>query len=231
MTHFITLVIIEPEIYQLGRGKVIETMEALLAPYHEWLKVEPYKKYETYEDEIVHLKKITSGMSHYEIVSRLTDYYGEPAGLDEEGFFYWSTYNPKSKWDWFALGGRWDGAVTGNLEQIPDYGAIARKKQELEARGVGGMSLEIDSWVTIPNSRFDQAKYNDNFANNCGLVGDIPEDLKYHAIVTPDGEWHEQGRMGWFAMMSDEKEDWFVTSTKLLGKYYDHYVLGVDCHI
>jgi len=26
------------------------------------------------------------------------------------------------------------------------------------------------------------------------------------AVVTPDGQWHEKGRMGWFGLVANEKE-------------------------
>lgn len=29
--------------------------------------------------------------------------------VDDGGIFEWSTYNPQSKWDWYAVGGRWTG--------------------------------------------------------------------------------------------------------------------------
>jgi hypothetical protein len=28
---------------------------------------------------------------------------------DEKGYYYYSTYNPNSKWDWYVIGGRWTG--------------------------------------------------------------------------------------------------------------------------
>jgi len=31
------------------------------------------------------------------------------------------------------------------------------------------------------------------------------QDNKPHAFITPDGKWHEAGRMGWWAIVSDEK--------------------------
>ena len=30
-------------------------------------------------------------------------------GLDEEGVYRLTTYNPNSKWDWYEVGGRWTG--------------------------------------------------------------------------------------------------------------------------
>ena len=55
-----------------------------------------------------------------------------------------------------------------------------------------------------------------------------------YAIVTPDGKWHEKGRMGWFGAGSDEKEDeeWETEARKLIAQYKEgHTAVMVDCHV
>lgn len=57
------------------------------------------------------------------------------------------------------------------------------------------------------------------------------------AVVTPDGEWHEVGRMGWFACSSEEPEE----IIKWVNAYYSSFIAPaiqnnwvihiVDCHI
>lgn len=93
---------------------------------------------------------------------------------------YRSTYNPKSKWDWFNIGGRWSG------ECHEDGLNIFRVKE---------------------------------------LIGST------FAVVTPDGEWHERGKMGWWAVVSNEKEGWDEEFKKLVAQYGDNYAVLVDCHI
>ena len=34
--------------------------------------------------------------------------------MDEKGLFAVHTYNPNGKWDWYEIGGRWDGFLRGN---------------------------------------------------------------------------------------------------------------------
>lgn len=41
--------------------------------------------------------------------------------MDDEGNFY-STYNPDSRWDWYSIGGRWDGFLV--LKEKTDDGEI-----------------------------------------------------------------------------------------------------------
>ena len=64
-------------------------------------------------------------------------------------------------------------------------------------------------------------------------VRDIPDDTTPFAVVTPDGEWHERGHMGWWASVGDEKdrEDWEKEVGAILSKYPDHIAVVVDCHI
>jgi hypothetical protein len=52
--------------------------------------------------------------------------------------------------------------------------------------------------------------------------------------VVKDGQWHEKGRMGWFACVSDEKDEdaWLAEFAALLDGLPDDTLLSVyDCHI
>lgn len=51
------------------------------------------------------------------------------------------------------------------------------------------------------------------------------------AVVTPDGQWYEQGNMGWFGQASDLKEDWPQQVKQLFETHPDCVAVSVDCHI
>lgn len=55
-----------------------------------------------------------------------------------------------------------------------------------------------------------------------------------YAYVTPDGEWHAPGRVGWFASSTETEEEW-QAYLKELKEYLNNddnpYVSFVDCHI
>jgi hypothetical protein len=112
-----------------------------------------------------------------------------------------STYNPKSKWDWFSFGGRWNGCLTDHYEGSDD-----------------GFNF---------SDKFRQSE------NNLARVEDISESFIPFAMVTPDGEWHEKGHMGWWAMVSDKTENWDEVAKELLNKYKDgnHIAVLLDAHI
>jgi len=50
--------------------------------------------------------------------------------------------------------------------------------------------------------------------------------------ILKDGVWHEKGKMGWWACVSDEKSDWLDQAEALLASIpEDATVSMVDCHI
>lgn len=54
-----------------------------------------------------------------------------------------------------------------------------------------------------------------------------------HAVVTPDGVWYENGEMGWFATVKDEKKPgkWHAEWLALLKKHKDMTATLVDAHV
>jgi hypothetical protein len=53
------------------------------------------------------------------------------------------------------------------------------------------------------------------------------------AIITPDGKWHQKGRMGWFGMSSDDKEQnkWEDEVMALYEQYPNNMMVLLDLHI
>jgi len=77
------------------------------------------------------------------------------------------------------------------------------------------------------------------FSNEVGidaaLKGDIAnfDELKTFAILK-DGEWYERGKMGWWAIVTDEMEDdkWDAEFKKLIDGLPDDTLISIyDCHI
>ncbi len=64
-------------------------------------------------------------------------------------------------------------------------------------------------------------------------MGDDKMSYVPFAVVTPDGEWHESGKMGWFGMSSDNKEEdkWRKEVRNIYSKYPNYIGVLVDCHI
>lgn len=109
--------------------------------------------------------------------------------IDEDGNLY-SIYNPNAKWDWYSIGGRWDGSLVTK----------------------------------------DGTKTNEDLVSNIDWdKTDIP-----FAFVDPIGRWFERGKMGWWAIVTNETEmaEWERQFKEFITRIGDDVkVTVVDCHI
>jgi hypothetical protein len=129
--------------------------------------------------------------------------------LDDEGNEL-STYNPKSKWDWYQVGGRWSQRVMNWTDTV-----------EHEAKVITPTWTEPAWTEKVGGVDYLQKKDLEQFAGT-------------FAMLTADGEWHEQGRMGWFGMVSDEQEpdEWDAKLKQLVEDVADEdWLVVVDVHI
>lgn len=156
-----------------------------------------------------------------------------------------STYNPKSKWDWYVIGGRWTGefsdydplkdpanwepcTICGGTGTRSDAIAIANGFKPGYCNGCSGDFRHTkQKGVTVKFSFKD-------YGGDIAPVAQIKRDVVPYALMTPDGEWYAKGKMGWFGMSRDDKseDDWKDLATKLKEKYRsNHLGVVVDCHI
>jgi DNA-binding transcriptional MerR regulator len=206
MTHF-TVGIIVPQGLNDVESFIAEQME----PYCENTEVKPYVYYSLEEaagdiqrdierleqilrrqdpdynldkcrDILAKLRRTTPEQKYAEYVRFHEDFDDQSRPI--------STYNPDSKWDWYVIGGRWDG------------------------------------WINDKETSRESVTDNTATTEEAIARGRIP-----HAIITPDGQWHERGQMGWWAMLLTENEDWTSDAKALLASYPCHRLVIVDAHI
>lgn len=125
--------------------------------------------------------------SDEELYKQEISYYASE-DIGKEGEVY-SIRNPKSKWDWYELGGRWNGLITLQNGETTDQ---ARKKD----------IANLDTLITF--------------------------------AVLKNGDWFEQGEMGWFGFVNKEKEEeqWVLEVKKLLSDLPEDTLISIyDCHI
>ena len=133
---------------------------------------------------------------------------------------YKSTYNPDSKWDWYSFGGRWNGTINGNYEGSGDGFNFGSEFREVEQN----IAKVTD---VIANEQEIRAIEDEKERNKA-----IREKTRIpFAIVTPDGEWHSRGKMGWFGQARDKKDNWEEDALELLEQYKDDLIVGMDLHI
>ena len=150
--------------------------------------------------------------------------------------------NPNARWDWWQKGGRWrDGlrlktGETAEEARVRDLNLSPDTKAVKDAGGfwehaVNGAPLEGDK----PIFTFKPEYYTDRYGTKENYVRAVTSGAPY-AFITPDGEWHETGKMGWFgvddataATLTKFQAEWeaFVTDPD----NQDLFVTVIDCHI
>lgn len=86
-----------------------------------------------------------------------------------------------------------------------------------------GLRFRVDIDLKRPRTKADD--------NNMCLVKDVLIENIPFAIVTPDGEWHEEGEMAMFGHILNPQEDWIMQVKDLFDKYTDNMIVGIDAHM
>jgi hypothetical protein len=150
-----------------------------------------------------------------------------------------------SRWDWWVVGGRW----TGSLDGYKPHEDINNFEVCTLCQGAG---VRPD-WDRFGGDWYESVNgCNGCFGNGISLafsylphpgdvqpVGNVAPDFVPFAIVTPTGEWLEQGRMGWFGMTTtdesgaDEKPEelWAAAVRSTLEQHPEVTAVLVDCHV
>lgn len=281
-----------------------ENPEEQLAPFSENLEVPEY------ESDTVSQEEKDSFLAHYREENKISPevnfeeayaIYGENWNgnrwrKNQDGVWKeYSRYNPKSKWDWYSLGGRWlgffklkAGAVgtvgrpgafdnepinPGNVDQARkcdiDFDAM-RDEAGKEAGEYYDRFWALVGKQPLPNwteirerhgkEKIDDAR-NEYHNHPVTQLLNTSEEFKYEFLfedimkmentradyveqarrsrvvtfaVLYNGNWYEKGEMGWWGMVSNEKDqsEWNNEFYKLLENLPDNTLLSVyDCHI
>jgi hypothetical protein len=129
MSHFKTLVIVPA-----GTSDIEDAINKILAPFDENMQVAPYKRYPD-ADSNARMAEHYNTNDPLVLATHMQDWRNADGGVDDQGLFYWSTYNPDSKWDWWVIGGRYHGYWgENNVDE--------RRGQEANIRPV----MDIGQW-------------------------------------------------------------------------------------
>lgn len=240
-----------------------QNIEDLLEPYNENLDVEPYinrtkaemieQGYRT-KQYVEENKGECIGSWAYKYLKAETDEdiwqveKNEICCTYNENGDEFTTYNPDSKWDWWEVGGRFNGNIklrnendmyvnSAKIEDIDfsidenEYNSHKRW-YEVVVEGSEPQNEREKKWYTIYSTDYYKDKYSsaDDFARRNSKFTTF-------AVVTPDGVWHEKGRMGWWGISNetgDESRDWDANYYDRFIAPYDPkgtYITIVDCHI
>lgn len=243
-----------PEYQRYSKQQLIENKRADLLRYRDGLYAEYLKnpmEYKLKNKNEGHIKyisedfpKLLENIDDDEVIYKEAISWYEPESIDETGGIL-STYNPKSKWDWYVEGGRWSGSLKlkdgGTTDSAyADEIDFSPSKEDSDYYGrvwdlvVEGVKPEND------DEDFTSKYYKkESFLNKYGSKEryiEVSTAFSTYAVLTPDGEWHEPGEMGWWGVShaSDEEEkDWYDNYAKFveMAKENNYLVTIVDCHI
>jgi len=150
--HYCTFVIIG------AKGDPDALVAGALAPFDEMLAVPPYREYlQPFDIEWM--------ASHYKLdqndlkalAERMKDWTDRPGGVDERGLYFTTTAHPEGRWDWFEIGGRWNGFLKGASRNVISTSAL-RKSPKLKdllpyyVLTLDGTWLEHERYVPDPHS-------------------------------------------------------------------------------
>lgn len=215
MSHFITLVFTKED------GK---TVEELLAPFDEGIVYAPYVKY-TREEAIAEVRREIEDYKNGLYAEYLADpkEYENHCNNERHINYLRNEFPKKLKWTddecYEDMRNRFnEDMVKPNGDLLSTYNLNSK----WDWYSIGGR------WNKYIKT-LDGDQVNEAYVNEVDWKGSTP-----FAFVTPSGEWHEKGRVGWWAMCSHEKErnEWEAEFKEFVGSLgEDVMVTVVDCHI
>lgn len=148
-------------------------------------------------------------MSHYTVCVVGEDYKKLLEPFNENGSTN-ETYNTKSKWDWYQLGGRWNNLL---------------KLKPNSTSGIQGSK----SWMSLTK---EKPGFTDSaLKKDIDWEHESMKNFTTFAFLSKDG-WLDEGLMGWFGSYEVKDENWNITFKKLLdGISGEDRISIIDCHI
>ena len=154
--------------------------------------------------------------------------------VDEKGMYYVS--NPNAKWDWWTIGGRWDGWLVKkdgtrcNTCKVKDLSL--EKMSEAEKEDAARYYDEEVARSKEANRKPFFWNYQETPTRE-QYIKDAGNRIAPYAVLDED-EWYEKATMGWWGISSNEKdpEEWEKWFKDWLGKLDpETEITIVDCHI
>lgn len=154
--------------------------------------------------------------------------------------------NPNAKWDWYEVGGRWNNSlrIKGNpdtscneaqvceidfsIDEDAYNKALRFWEVVVEGSPIYGYEREED-FRSFFNAKYYLEQYGtkENYAKSAAS-------FSVWAFITPDGEWHENGAMGWFGFndaTQESRRSFAEELEKAIQEHPDCWLTMVDCHI
>lgn len=254
MSHFTVAVL----------SRTPEDVEILLAPYCESTEDPEYLEFEVASESMDEMRRAFERKKEPDesLEDFIERWYGYT--YNEEADAYGNWCNPNARWDWWELGGRWsdmlklkpgcqgncgerswtnadeppqeghcDQAQLKNIDFSPDQKAYDAAIRFWEVVVEGSPLREGERPEHFPTFYrreyyLNQFRTKENYARSCSS-------FTTWALVTPDGEWYENGEMGWFGShnaTAESRQEYESELQQALAEADSELWLSiVDCHI
>jgi len=185
----------------------------------------------------------------------LEDFASEYHGYIKDEFDdVWGRFtNPNSKWDWYQIGGRWSGMfkikenpkypddiqigtpgvfgnqpTTGYADSIRlcdvDFEGMKKDKIEIAEKNWEAAQKETEKSTIYWKYGIEKDETREKFIENSSR-------FSTYALLK-DGKWYAKGEMGWWAVSSNEDENWAEEFDKMIKSLPEDTLLTVVvCHI
>lgn len=236
-------------------------VKKILAPYSEHLEVEP-RIYSTKAQIIEEGKKFAESTKKHMredptykidnntflrgLVCAATDedfynaMYEEDAMYDENGNKL-TTYNPKSKWDWYSIGGRFEhDSIATQIKDFKAHNPVDETTKEKYYQVWDNFIHGIKNPEELEKEMFGDFRlwkdqyYIDRYGTCENWIKQANSNIPY-AFVDKDN-WYEKGSMGWFGC-DDATTESINDYTEIAEAYFadpanqEKWIVWVDCHI
>lgn len=144
---------------------------------------------------------------------------------EKRGNAWFRRTNPNAKWDWWVVGGRWSGLLKlkpGSNGAKGDPGLLGSQYDANGADQAFKRNVDFKSRMDVAEEKASREDY---------IAEERADSVATFAILM-DGKWMEKGKMGWWACVSGEDENWTGKFHEILDSIPDDKLLTVvDCHI
>lgn len=157
----------------------------------------------------------------------------------EHGWGYW--YNINAKWDWYEIGGRFSGSLVN--KRGCEYDELPLEEWDIDRLSNSKRLYNKfkNEWNEMAAEDFSNSFLKKEYMIDRYVDADTYAKLQtteyFHSVITPDGEWHEVGKMGWFGCSSESGEEFRDWIFNFKDRFYSPYIgkgyiaTVVDCHI
>lgn len=233
MSHFLVGVFIKED-------NIEKNITEALAPFQENNMNDCPKEYlEFIECTDDFMKEYEEHKEDYATLNEFMEYYYGCEKHEETGV-YGRWENPNAKWDWYEIGGRWEGSLINKNGEVCDYAKVkdidwkAMVKQDAK----DAETIWNDTMNTCDGNNDSMIKRFSGILETDTKESFISRRSKFrtYAVLDIKGKWHSQGEMISFGISKETEgaaESWE-------DNYFENFINNadenlifclVDCHI